>query len=336
MAVVNTPIETIVAPVSGYITDVYVTAGEIVKKGVPLVKIENINLERDLGLAKIKAKESSLNVEYYKNLLANEQQKLKIYQHIGSNRLISANTLVNSSQQDMLAAKNHLQRLSILYKKQYVSKSNWENGVAKYVRVKEKLRYAKAQQNLENHSLNAVNKGLYFTGNKLEGIVQDLSAELEAAKKKEILSRERVNLYTKLSNKLVLTAPFDGKINQIIKSAGNTTDNAKPILLIEQTRAHKNIIAYLTQNEIAHIGDANKVKIYLPSTGKMYRGKITEINRTDGFIDVVKAQFTWRDLQMDRSGMVSIDIQQNDQFSFNNEAYAGMPVVIYFSRRFLL
>ena len=40
-AVISTQIETIVAPVSGYITEVFVRSGEQVKKGAPLFKIEN-------------------------------------------------------------------------------------------------------------------------------------------------------------------------------------------------------------------------------------------------------------------------------------------------------
>jgi multidrug resistance efflux pump len=335
-AVVNVPIETVIAPASGYIADIYVRNGQQVKKGDPLVKIENIDLERDLRLALINTKESQLSVKYYQNLLANEQQKLKIYQHIGTSRVISADSRVNSSTQDMLAAEKNLQRLRVLYKKHYISKANWDNEFAKYIRIKEKLRYAKAQKNLENSSLKAVAQGVYFTGNKLEGLEQDLHAELTSAKQKEALNQERVKLYSDLTKKLILKAPFDGTINQVLKSAGNTTDTIKPIVLIEQTRAHKNIVAYLTQNEIAHIGSIEQVKIYLPSTGKVYKGKITEINRTDGFIDVIKAQFRWRNIDMDRSGMVTIDLELEDQKSFNGEAFAGMPAIIYFSKRFFL
>ncbi len=336
MAVVNAPIETIVSPVSGYITEVYVTRGTQVKKGTPLLKIENIDLERDLQLALIQVKESKLSIEYYETLLSHEQRKLDIYKHIGSNRVVSANSLVNSSEQDMLTTKNNLKRLKVLYKKRYMSKANLESGYAKYIRAKEKLRHAKAQQNLQKNSLHAVDNGVYFTGNKLEGTEQNLLAKLAAEKQKQILNQERVNLYTYLTEKLILKAPFDGKINQLIKSAGNTTDNIKPIILIEKNSISRNIVAYLTQNEIAHIGDTGKVKIYLPSTGRVYRGKVTEIDRTDGFVDVVKAQFRWRDVDMDRSGMVTIDIQQGEQKAFNDEAFAGMPVIIYFSKRFFL
>ena len=54
-----------------------------------------------------------------------------------------------------------------------------------------------------------------------------------------------------------------------------------------------------------------------------------------GFIDEVKAQYKWRDFQMDRSAMVSIAIKNTDQIEFNRQAFPGMPVVVYFSRTFI-
>jgi multidrug resistance efflux pump len=69
-AVVSTPIEAMVAPVGGYISKVFVKPGERVKYGSPLLKVENIDLERKLQLARVKFKESNLNVAYYQQLLA--------------------------------------------------------------------------------------------------------------------------------------------------------------------------------------------------------------------------------------------------------------------------
>jgi len=95
---------------------------------------------------------------------------------------------------------------------------------------------------------------------------------------------------------------------------------------------NKNIIAYLTQDEIIHIGSSRQVKIYIPSSGKTYRGKILEINRTDGFIDEIKAQYRWRSFQLDRSAMVTISVMGMDQKNFNQQVFSGMPAIVYFSK----
>ena len=132
-----------------------------------------------------------------------------------------------------------------------------------------------------------------------------------------------------------MTAPFSGKVTQILKSEGNTTDNIKPIIFIEKERSEKQIIAYLTQDEIIHIG-LESVKIYLPALGKTYVGNIVEINRTDGFIDEVHAQYRWRDFEIDRSAKVTVEVKQNDRDKFEKIAFAGMPVIVYFPKKHVI
>ena len=331
-AVVSAPIETIVAPLSGYITSVFVSLSEHVKKGQPLMKIENLDLERELQLSRVNLDESQLNIDYYQRLLMNEQQRLKIYQKIGHNRVVSAKTSVNIFAREVLNEKNNYDRFKLLYKKHYVSKSQLDAQFTQYLRAKEKFKYAKSQKRIEHNALHALDQGLYFTGNKAEGIERDLYAELEMAQKKVKLNENKVKIYENLIDKLIIRAPFDGKITQIIKSAGNTTDNIKPLIFIEKSNTNKNIFAYLTQDEITKIVAYKNVRIYIPASGKTYHGEVLEINRTEGFVDAVKAQYRWRDFQLDRSAMVTIGVKNSDQKAFVQYAFAGMPAMIYFTK----
>jgi multidrug resistance efflux pump len=334
-SVVSAPIEAMVAPLNGYISNIYVIQGQKVLKNKPLIKIDNIDLERDLQLARVQLEEAKLNVSYYENLISNEQQRLSIYKNIGSERVISAQTLVNTSKQEVLREEKNVQRMNALYNKHYLSKSDWELELAKFAAAKEKLRNVKAQQNLENHSLHAVDKGMYFTGNKLEGTLEDLEAELKIAQKKVFLNTEKVKIYNNLNNKLLLLSPFDGIVTQIVKMVGSTTDNVKPIILLEPANVSKFIVSYLTQDEITRINTVGIVKLYTPSTGKTYHGYIAGINRTDGFIDLMKTQYRWRDFQIDRSAMIMINIHEKDKKNFDKQTYSGMPIIAYFSRRMI-
>lgn len=331
-AVVSADIEEMVAPMSGYVSEVFVSAGAMVKKGDPLLKIENIELDRELQLARARAAEYKLNINYYHHLLNNEQQRLKIYKKIGNNRVTSAKALVNMAKQELLSAQQKLDRYTVLYKKHFVSKAELDLIVSNSISAKEKLRKTIAQQHLQHHALKAVDEGMYFTGTKTEGIERDLFAELEAAKERGKLNDDRVNIYKNIVSKLTLKAPFNGKVVKILKSESNTADNVKPIIFIERSSSNKSITAYLTQDEIIKINAVKPVKIYVPASGEVYHGKIVEINRTDGFVDEIRAQYRWRDFAIDRSAIVKILVQDNDQTRFANQAFSGMPVIVYFTK----
>jgi multidrug resistance efflux pump len=331
-AVISTPIEAIVAPASGYITEVYVRLGERVNKGKPLLKIENLDLERDLNLARVHVAESKLNADYYEQLIATEQQRLKIYKQIGHNRVISRKTLVNIAKQQALTAQLNLERYTQLYEKHYVSQTIWQGMQAQYFSAQEQVKNSQAQHRMEEHSLNALDQGMYFTGAKTEGIERDLNAELAASQKRIQLNEERVKIYEHLISRLTILAPFDGTVTQILKSAGNTTDTVNPIIFIESAQENKRINAYLTQNEVMKIGLSKIVKVHIPSSGATYHGRVVKINRTDGFIDAIKAQYRWRDVQMDRTAMITIEIQPEDKKNFDEHTCSGMPVIVYFSK----
>jgi multidrug resistance efflux pump len=122
-AVISAPIETMVATAAGLISAVYVTPGKIVKKGTPLIKIENIELLRDLQLTKVHVDDAQLNISYTQSLLANEQRRLQVYQQVGADRVASADAIATMSKQTMATAKNNLRRMQVLHAKHYLSKA---------------------------------------------------------------------------------------------------------------------------------------------------------------------------------------------------------------------
>lgn len=334
-AVVTSMIETMVAPMSGYITNIYVDSGARVIKGAPLLTIENMDLEQALQLAQVQVEESKLNVNYYNRLIKNEQQRLKVYKKIGVTRVKSAKTRVKSSMLDVITTQHNFERYQVLKKKNYVSIANLEDAHTQYRSAQEKLKNAEAREQLQNHALSAVKKGMYFTGTKTEGIEQDLYAELNLAKKRVALNETRVKVYENLIHKLTIVAPFTGIVTQLLKSTGSTTGTTQPLLFIEKRNANKLITAYLTQDEIIHIGTSKSVKIYIPSSGNVFHGRVMNIDRTNGFVDEIKAQYRWRDFQIDRSATVTIDVQKDEQSLFDQQAFSGLPVTIYFSRKFI-
>jgi multidrug resistance efflux pump len=330
---VNVPIETIQAPTHGIIDEIYAKEGDRVAKNGLLVTINNVELTRELELARLQVADAKLMVDYYQTLLATELQKQRIYRLIGTSRLTSANASYAVSLQEMLIAKDNIKRMQALHDQHFVSDANWQLLNARYKQSQLKLQDVKAQKALEYHSLNSLDYGIYFTGNKLEGKAQDIKAELNAAHERWLINEKKLAIYETSMKALQIKAPFAGKVIHILKSSGNSIDNSKPIMLLEQSSINKNIIAFLTQNEVLHIRLNDKVKIYIPGLDKTFIGNVTEINRTQGLIDDNNGQYLWRDLYTDRSALAKITIDGKTNDAFNRQTYAGMPAIIYFRRR---
>ncbi len=331
-AVVSAPIETMHAPLSGMIKTVYVTEGQPVKPGDPLLTIENFDLEQKARIAKINIAAAESNLAYYHHLLDNEQKRLTLYKKIGHNRVVSAQATADISQKKLRIAHSKLKRLTPLLKQHYISQAVWEAQEGQYKSAQQAVTQAQAIEHIEHQALRAIDQGLYFTGGKTEGRERDLLAKLHAAEEQVHFNKLRAKVYQQLIKKLTLRAPFNAKIMQILKSVGNTTNNNNPLLLLENTQIKKTLIAYLTQQEVQQLKAANKATIYIPATGTTYRGKITEINRTQGFIDEINRQFRWRDLQTDRSAKVMVALDPRDQAAFNQQTFAGMPAIVYFTK----
>lgn len=330
-AVVSSPIESLVSPMGGYINVIYVGPGEEVKRGQPLVKIKNVELEKDLQLAYLQIDEAMLTLNYYRSLLANEHERLNVYKHIGENRLVSAQARVDLTRQALLSAKKNIMRMKQLHNKHYLSDANWDLSDIAYHRAKEQMKNAVARRNLEYHSLHSIGQGMYFTGNKVEGKTHDLAAEVNAGERRLEAAKKRVAIYQSILKNLTLVAPYDGKILQVFKSSGSTVDNIKPLLLIEKANPDKKIIAYLTQNEITALSLSTPVKIIIPALNKTFTGKIASINRTAAFVDEMNAQYRFRDMYADRTAMVMIDL--NGAASIQQSVLSGMPAIVYFKRK---
>lgn len=331
-AVVNAPLQILAAPVSGYIQKVNVSEGDHVYKGDILMKLENIEMERSASLARLKVEENRLNVNYLQALLAIEQKKMNLYKMIEQHKLSSLDSSYEVSKKAMEQSKSNLVRIKSLKSRHFASEADFEKAMLHYKISRSEMLKSFTDKKIEDQSFHAIEDGMYFTGEKLEGNMNDISARIEAANAQLALDQKRYEIHESLLEKENLHSPFDAEIIDVYKSSGNTTNGMEPIILLMQEGAHKTITAWLTQSEITHIRLSSMARIYLPSKNIFFHGKVARVNRNSGFLDEIKAQFRWRDLQIDRSASVVIEIEPNESGKFNSYAIPGMPAIVYFKK----
>lgn len=326
-AVVSAPIETMSAPSAGMLAEAFVTPGQKVKKGNPLFRVDDTDLQQNLELARIQVEETKFELAHQENLLVNEQQRLAIYQTIGTNRQESAQAKVEKLKQSTILAKKNLERFRVLRQKNYASDLNVDEATEKYNEANRGLQSAVADLGVETASLRAVDKGSYFTGNKLEGAVTDIKANVDAARHKLELNKSKLHVFENTYKKLTMQAPFDCRIIQLTKTVGNTVEKGEPILLLEPFNNDATITAYLTQEELSNVGLGEKANVFIPGLGKSYDGQVINIDSGTGAISGGKTTYQYH-LQNDDDRSVRVTLAVDEALPH------GSPAVVYFPRKY--
>ncbi len=157
------------APVPGYMESLMCGKVKTSKKGDPLLKIQNIELTKELAWPVLMWLQHNWMWLYRKKLLANEQTRLQVYQQIGTDRVAVAGSNVASLQKMLAVAEKNWQRMKNCMLEHYVTDADFDQAESNVQTLREKLKIAVASMQIEHDALNSVPDGLYFTGNRLEG-----------------------------------------------------------------------------------------------------------------------------------------------------------------------
>jgi len=108
-----------------------------------------------------------------------------------------------------------------------------------------------------------------------------------------------------------LTAPFDGVITQKNSDAGSMATPGVPLLVIEQAGNYE-VSASVSETEIAEVKEGTEAQIFMKSSGKTLRGKVSEVSPSSQF----------------SNGRYSVKIALPTRET--NDLYAGMNVTVSF------
>ena len=103
------------------------------------------------------------------------------------------------------------------------------------------------------------------------------------------------------------------------------------IAVLEQPRSRV-ITAYLTQDEVLHVGIGDEATVYVPAFDTTLKAKVTGIDRTSGFADEMHAKFNFRNTR-DRSAVVTLHFLTKVVASQPKTFRSGTPVVVIFKAR---
>lgn len=329
-AVVSAPIENIVSPFDGVLSQVYVGKDAILKPQEPLVSIKDHELEKLFELEKSNQEQFKAELDLQNKNLAAEKGELKIYADVGTEKIKELKANLNDWLVRNKNADLQYQRMLALYAKHYISKAELDKSETEHTTIMNQVKEATHQLEAQEGAMAAIKSGHYYSFDKVQSDVPQIEAMVEQAERNLSASQDRIEALEKQIAERTLKSPFDGQVIDVFKSQGNTISRGDFLMLIERNEPRV-IKAYLTQDEVVEVKMGSDVTVYIPSLRKRFAGTVTQIDRTDGFIDEVNSIYKPRTVN-DRSALVTIALKNFDMYESRKILNPGTPSIVYFDR----
>lgn len=313
----------VTAPVSGQILAQPVLANTHVRQGDMLVRFENTDVEKSRRQAlaafmnaKAQLTEASLRLE-------EEQRRAEGYDVVARNNIRQAASQLDSLELARDTAGLKLERYQKLFERGLTLKPDLETAELEFAEAISKLVRKQIHVNELRDLLASGDSVRLYTGTAFAGRLAETEAAVSRLKIEFEFRKSALNELDAASSETVLRAPFDGLVREASFVAGSTVRQGATILVLEQT-GKEQVVAYLTQTEIDQLRLGSDAKLYVPTEDRWIDAKVTNVDRTDGFIDQVTETHRFRAPDA-RSARAVLE-------SDTTLPSAGTPITVYFER----
>lgn len=340
-AVIQAPVETVVAQADGQVAWGDKRPGDAVRAGERIVELIDNQLEREIEMADIAVKERKAKLAYLKHRHAEELERIRGYATVEMKNVQQTRIELDALQSQLRSAEDDYRRFKSLAAKGYATESRVNDLERQMIAVRKELdirrvelasRVELAEQNL--------GKRLY-SGNQTIGSADitgkgaELEAEVRLAEFEIQLAQQRHISWLNQRDRASVRAPFDGVILELPKLDNGHVRKGDVIAIVEQ-RKQRHVTAFLTQDEVLKVGVGDEVLLYVPAVDETVKGRVTVIDRTTGFIreqgEARNPGYAWRG-PTDRSAKITIEFAEPAKVADADRFRSGLPVVAVFEQR---
>jgi multidrug resistance efflux pump len=334
-AVISAPVETVTAQTDGKVAWAGVKPGDQVKAGEVIVNVMDAQLEREVELAEIGVQERKARLVYLKRRHADELDRIRGFATVEMKNVEQTKVDVDSLASQLKLAEQQHRRLVQLQEKGYTTLIKVEETERQVIA----LRQALASRRIELASRvdlaeQDIGKRLY-TGDDIIGKSGEYEAEVRLGEHEIALAEQRVASILNQRERQSVRSPFDGTILELPRVDNGSVARGDVIAIIEQRR-ERQVTAWLNQDEVLKIGLGDEALIYVPALGETLKGRVSQIDRTSGFVREQEQRqnpgYAWRG-PSDRSAKVTIEFEDPAKVADIERYRAGLPVVVVFERR---
>ena len=327
-AVVSAPLEVVVAQGNGRVVQAGPAEGGAVVEGQALMTLIDNDLEHRIDLAEIELHRAEAERDHAARLLDAEARRLADHVVVAQNNRSRAGADILALQTRLSLAQDRLARRRTLLAQGWATADQVDEAagaVAGLVAELENRRIDFAE--FDQTSSNANVEDLFDMA-RLQQDVDRLDAELLRADRQVDLAAEQLVALQRHRDRLLVRAPFDGRVTRYLHPSGGTIRQGEPLVVVEQS-AERVVQAFVNQEEILAVGIGDTATIYLPSLDRQMAAVVAQVDRTIGFVDEMDSQYTWRGPD-DRSGQVTLRFADAAAGEALN---AGLPAIVIFDRR---
>jgi multidrug resistance efflux pump len=330
-AVITAPLVTVQAPGDGRVLWTNYKPGDAVPAGAVVLQVADNELERAIDLAEVEIREKSARRDFLR------RQYTEALSELGDLATVERKNIEQDSLQlDTLKAAAELaehQQVSVqqLFKKGYATRIQVDQARQKAIQaVNDRDRQqveVDARAKLAGHGVGQ----RFFNGSGFVGDRAKLEAEIKLAQEESEIAEAKRDALLAHRVRLAVVAPYDGVIMELPRVDHAPINRGDIIAILEQPAARQ-VTAYLTQDEVLRVGLGDKALVYVPSFDDMVEAKITEIDRTSGFVEQMAGRYGWRG-SMDRSAKVTLAFAESRTNEPTKTIRSGTPAIVLFESR---
>ncbi len=336
-AVTSMQLEQVVATDAGLLRDLNVQPGSPTHSGQILMRVESEVAAHGVDVARQQLQSAEADLVEAQRVVEEEKSKMGAYRSIGSDQGDMQRARVKALTASRDEARVEFERAKKLWEYGLVARQIYDAHEASVLRQEAAVEQAAAELKVVATSNQAINSGLFFSGNFLVGALQTRMAQEESARARVKVAERALQDAMRQESRRAYRAPFDGVVLRVFKSSGMTVDRGEAVLILRRTGEEAHVDAYLTQEEAGYIGNGSRGVAYVPAQGKQYDAEVAMVDRTSGFLKEIQTpklhqpQFSWRNLQ-DRSAYVRLNFVgvSADELA---QIQPGLPVQVSIPRK---
>ena len=334
-AVVAAPVETVQAQVDGQLRWADKKPGDVVRQGEVILSLIDNQLEREIDLADIAIRERKAQLAFLKRRQADELDKAKGYATVELKNVTQSRIDLEATKAQLQTAEQQYQRLRYLHSKGFTTDTILENAEKTAVMLRSQVESKKIELASRAALADADIGRRMYNGVNIVGDVDQIEAQVRLAEHEIELSQQRYIANLTMRDRHAVRSPFEGTLLELPRVDAGSVRKGDTIAIIEQRR-DRFIQAFLTQDEVLRVGLGDEALIYMPAVGETMKGRITQIDRTSGFVQENQQRhapgYGWRG-PGDRSAKVSIKFDDPGKVANSDRYRSGLPAVVVFERR---